>query len=165
MKILFCVLLAIGRRLWGGAWDDLLKKLHLPVISRTWIMVFYIPYIAIYLGNNLLTWFVGVWVAIIFALSMNNWWDLGQSEPRKDQELDWILKKIFSKNYWYSTNYDYTALILHFTLTSLPLLLYNTFACYNGIIIPLAYAIFMPRKKNEIAELIFGFSVGLFLVI
>lgn len=163
-KILFCVLLAIGRRLWGGAWDDLLKKLHLPVVSRTWMMVFYIPYIAIYLGNTYLTWFIGIWVGIFFALSFNNWWNFC---PRRgeDQELDWLLKKIYTEDLWYSALYDYTGMILHFTLCSIPLLLYNTYACYNGIVIPLAYAMLMPRGKNEIAELIFGFSIGFFLLI
>ena len=163
-NLLFCCLLGLGRRLWGGLWSEILKKLHLPKISRFVIVFFYIPYIAIYLGNTYLTWFIGVWVCVMFALSMNYWWGIGEAEPREDQELDkYVLKKIYKKEMWYGASYDYTGLILHFTIISIPLLFYNTRACYNGILIPLGYAIFMPYRKNEIAELIFGFSIGLFL--
>lgn len=159
-KILFCCLLGLGRRFWGGLWSE---KTKLP---RIIIIFFYIPYIAIYLGNTYLTWFIGIWVCIIWALSMNNWWDLGKAKARKEQELDkYILKKIFKQELWNTCIYDYTALILHFTIVSIPLLLYNTYACYNGILIPLSYAILMSRGKSELAELIFGFSIGLFLIL
>lgn len=153
LNLFFPVLLGLLRRYWGsgrkarGVVVPLLILIYTYFIFDKWLLI-------------------SGFIMLMFSKGFNDWWDFGTNN-RYTNWLNPLLQKIFKKEEWGTLCYDYTGMILHFSILSIPLaLLCSGWVMSCGFLIPLIYMYFIHIDYNVVkAELLFGFVLGAFLLI
>ena len=177
MKFLYAILMGLWRDSFGkGGWDLPIYKnrfvQHVLAFTMTFLLCTFVKAEA---------WWVSLWIAtwiqIEWALGHGPCYDLGRAgKPDKKMIERYekmvgckLLYKLFPKEEWYGTGFDFCLLAIRYTYPLLPICVYfNPVFLMLGLVIAGMYGVYracpyMQTKRWLDVEIWVGLALGLFV--